>query len=446
MVNSFPLTGPTNTVSRTRPYLTNWQDAQGNTWLLFYGTDSSAPDYGSIVRIECGNGGYLGLNYNAGGYVIAAYASGGQRTSYEYDDFGDLVRAVRPDASEEVYEYQHKQFTNNGTIYVDSTHLLIKQLKPDGRVLENVYDALRRVTVQKATVGSDLNTYTNATFTYWNNFTLSRMTNGITGYTLIADVNGNINRYDYTNSLVTIITDPLSQTVQQNWYADNATPPGFPRSPWQIKDKRGLWTQFQYDGNGNVTNTFSWGDLTGDGSTTYATNTLVYNTNNLPTQITDPIGLSVQLAYHPQYLFLPEYFISSAGGTPMSTNKSVYYNVTNTVLFGNATYTNIALGLLQRQIRAFGSPDAATNQWNHDGRGFLAQQVRYTATADPAVTNTFYCNDRGEVIERVDAAGRKSDFDYDSLGRPISLEVFESGQSQPFFWETAYYNGSGELT
>lgn len=445
VVSSFPIYSPTNTMPRQRPYLTQWQDTEGNTWSCSYGTDPTANDYGSLVRVECSNGNFLGLRYNAGGYVTEAYTGDGQQTSYQYDDFGDLVHVIRRDGSEEGYDYQHTLYTNNSVLYIDSTHLLAQESKPDGRVLQNVYDGLRRVVVQLATVGADLNVYTNGVFTYSNNFTNSS-TNAMWGYTLVKDVNGNTNRYDYTNGLVTLITDPLNQTIQQNWYATNATSPGYPRSVWQIKDKRGRWTEFQYDAYGNVTNTFTWGDLTGDGTTQYATNRTTYGSNNLPLTITDPVGNSVQFVYDSQYPYLPQYVIRLSGGMPMITNRFSYCNATNVVVNGNLTLTNVALGLLHQTVRAFNSPDAATSEWSFDGRGFLTQHVQYSGTADPNVTNSFYCNNRGEIIDLVNAAGRKRELAYDDMGRPISLQIFEAGQSLPTFWQNVYYNDNGQVT
>lgn len=446
IVNSFPVATPTNTIYRTRPYLATWQDTQGNSWTFSYGTNSTLPNYGSVIRIQSSNGNYLGLDYNAAGYVIDAYTGDGEKVSYQYDDFGDLVLAVRADQSEETYEYQHTQYTNSGTMYVDSTHLLVLDFKPDGRVLQNAYDGQRRVVTQAATVGQDLNVYTNAVFTYANNFALTNAwTNHITGYTLIKDVNGNILRYDYTNSLVTTNTDQLGQQIIQIWYADNATAPGYPRSLYQTRDKRGLWTQFQYDGSGNLTNSFSWGDLTGDGTTQYATNSASYNSNNLPVQLTDPVGNSVQTVYQTQYPYLPQYVIYAPSGTPTVTNQFTFGNVTNVVVNGNLTLTNMAFGLLMQQVRAVNSPDAATNQWSFDGRGYLTQSVQFTGDGDPAVTNYFACNNQGEIVWRTDAAGQSTYFAYDDMRRPIAHEVFAANQSQPMFWEFAYYNENGEL-
>ena len=133
----------------------------------------------------------------------------------------------RADETQETFQYQHTQFTNSGTIYVDSTHLLAFDYKPDGRVLENIYDNQRRVTNQLATCGSDLNLYTNAIFSYVNNFNITNAyTNYISGHTIVTDVNGNTLRYDYLNSKVTTNTDELGRIK-----LSKAGMPTMPRRP-----------------------------------------------------------------------------------------------------------------------------------------------------------------------------------------------------------------------
>ena len=227
-----------------------------------------------------------------------------------------------------------------------STHLIVEEDKPDGRALINAYDSQRRVTNQLSTAGADLTPVRTASFVYANNFNLTNSyTNTISGYTLVIDGNNHTNRYDYTNGLITQITDPLGQTIQQTWYADNATAPGYPRSVVARTDKRGLMTQFFYDSNGNVTNTIVTGDLTGDGIPNQtATNSAVYNANCLPLQITDPAGNSTVFVYDPTFTFLPQQIIRYAGATPVSTNFIVYGSVTNIVAQGSTTQTNLALG------------------------------------------------------------------------------------------------------
>src|SRR5205085_1226595 len=105
----------------------------------------AAPDYGQLVRIECSNGGYVGFVYNTSGYITEAYTSDGRRVIYEYDSFGDLVQVNLPGLQEVRYDYNHYAYTKKGTSYFDSFHALVRETKPGGRVLQNIYDRQRRV-------------------------------------------------------------------------------------------------------------------------------------------------------------------------------------------------------------------------------------------------------------------------------------------------------------
>ena len=433
-------------LNQTRPYLQTWTDSRGNYYTFTYGANSSQPNFGQVIRIQCSNGNYLGFDYDVNAHIIDAYSGDGRRLTYDYDAYGDLLTVTLPDNTMRSYVYQHAtQAVTNG-VATYSTHLIIEEDKPEGRVLQNVYDSQRRVTNQWSTAGTSLTPIRTATFIFANNFAFANSyTNSISGYTLIIDGNGNTNRYDYTNSLITKITDPLGQTIQQTWYPDNATAPGYPRSLAQMVDKRGMTNQFRYDANGNVTNTIIFGDLTGNGiATQTATNTAVYNTNCLPVQMTDPAGNGTVIVYDPVFNFLPQQVIRYAGSTPVSTNYTIYGNATNVVIDGSITQTNLAFGLPVRQIRAYGAPEAATNDLAYNGNGFLAQSIRYTGTTDPNVTNTFYYNERGQMVNRVDALGAVTFFDYDALNRPIEQENFdESGNA--LAWSFNYYNDNGEL-
>ncbi len=438
-------------LNRTRPYLLQWTDNRGNFYTFTYGTDPSQADFSEVRRIQCSNGNYLGFYYDIYGHIIEAYVGDGRRIKYDYDEFGDLTTVTLPDASTRSYIYQHstQSVTNGSTVTQQpySTHLIVEEDKPDGRVLINTYDNHRRVTNQLSTAGADLIPVRTATFLYANDFNITNSyTNAITGYTLVIDGNNHTNRFDYANSLITQITDPLGQTIQQVWYADNASAPGYPRSIAQRTDKRGFITQYQYDSNGNVTNSVATGDLTGDGILTQtATNTAVYNTNNLPLQITDAAGNSAVYVYDLTFAFLPQQIIRYAGSTAVSTNFQVYGSVTNVVTLGSVTQTNLAFGVLTRQIRAYGSPDSATNDFAYDGHGFLTQSVRYTGTPDPAVTNTFFYNERGELVDQVDALGAVTHSEYDALDRLTAQENFDEFDNL-LAWNLNYYNDNGELT
>ena len=434
-------------LNQTRPYLQKWTDNRGNYYTFTYGTDSNQPNFGQVTRIQSSNGNYLGFYYDVYGHITQAYTGDGRRFTYTYDQYGDLVKVMLPDATTRSYKYQHlSQSVTNGSAFY-STHLITEEDKPDGRELINEYDDQRRVTNQLSTAGVDLIPIRTASFIYDNNFVFTNAyTNAVSGYTLIIDGNNHTNRYDYTNSLITKVTDPLGQTIQQSWYSDNATAPGYPRSVQQRIDKRGLVTQYKYDANGNVTNTVIIGDITGDGITTQtATNTAVYNGNSLPVKMTDPAGNSVVTVYDPTFPFLPQQIIHYAGTTPVSTNFMIYGDATNVVVNGNTTQTNMAFGLLTRKIRAYGSPDAATNDTLFDGHGFPTETISYTGTSDPNVTNFYFYNERGDRIIAEDVLGAYAYADYDAMNRPVETENFDAS-GNPLAWNFSYYNDNGEVS
>jgi RHS repeat-associated protein len=450
----YPITSGSTTLDRTRPYLTSWRDNRGNTLNFIYGQDGTAVNYGQVVRVESSNGNFVEFVYDSYARIVEAFTADGRHLSYAYDLYGDLVTVTLPDATEINYQYGRYNYTNSGTVYRDSNHLLTQELKFDGRQLINQYDSLRRVTNQLQTIGADLTPIRSVTFYYSNNYNPTNPT-PLSGNTLIVDVFGKTNRYDYSNGEVTAITDPLGQSIQQQWYADNATVPGYPRSLQLRKDKRGLWTQFKYDTQGNITNMLQFtatgtdnltGEAVNDATTTNAVWTALYTTNNLLQQTVDPAGSMVQLTYDPVFTWLPSKAVKLAGGTAVSTNLMFYYSVTNSITNGSLVYAQYAVGLLQREVRG----GVATNEWQYDGRGFRTKETRYARTAedssntDPAVVTTLVHDSRGELVEKDDALGRAMLFDFDAMGRPKWTEVYsENGDALARSY--SYYNPNGEL-
>jgi RHS repeat-associated protein len=437
-------------VTSTRPYLTQWTDNRGNFYTCQYGTDPTQPDFGQARRIQSSNGDYLGFYFDVYGHIIEAYTGDGRRLFYDYDSFGDLVTVTLPDQSQLSYVYQHNmQSVTNGAVVTQvpySTHLIVQEIKPDGREVDNQYDDQRRVTNQLATVGQDLNLIRSASFTFSNNFVLTNsFTNTITGSTFVKDVNGNTSRYDYASGMMTNITDQLGQTIQQVWYPDNATAPGYPRSLWQVKDKRGLWTVLQYDAMGNITNHTVIGDLTGSGNTNdQAVTTAIFNTNNLPMLITDPATNTTQYVYDPVFAFQPQQIIRISGGTPVSTNLMIYGNVANVFANGTLTVTNTAFGLMERQVRAYGSPDAATNDVVYDGRGTIVQEIKYTGSTDPNIVLSDVYDNCNQLVQQTDAANRSTLFYHDPLNRPTGRESYDEN-GNIVEWNYNYYNDNGDL-
>jgi len=435
---SFPLSAA---MDRLRPYLTAWYDCLGNYYQFEYGTNSPDADYGQVRRIVSSSGNIVRFEYDPYGRVVDAYSLDGRRVQYEYDQHGDLIHVIRPDTSELEYEYQLATWTTNSVTNVYSTHLLTFEVKPDGRLLKNEYDDQRRVVTQWATVGSDLELVRNATFRYTNNFVLTNLTATLTGTTTVLDWTNNVYTYAYTNGLMRKVADPLGGKITQTWYEENETnAPAYPRSLKTVTDKRGLVTTFLYDSRGNITNTTLRGDLRGDGDTNAtAVISAVYTNNNLKVKSVDASGNTTLFFYTNSWLVSrTEFWSSNAAGPQVITNLYVYSMVTN----GG----KVAFGLKQKEIQAAYSEDAATREWGYDSRGFPTGVTNYTGTADPAVTLTQVFNNRGELVQQTDAAGRTTLMTYDPSGNPESREVYEAGQSIPLAWEYSYYNQNGQVT
>jgi len=427
--------------SHTRPYLDNWRDNRSNSYTFQFGTNSSQPEFGHLRRIQSSSGSFLGFYYDIYGHITEAYTGDGRRLFYDYDKFGDLTTVTLPDVSQINYEYQHLNYVTNSVTNLYSTHLIVRELKPDGRILKNDYDSLRRVTNQYATVAADLSLIRNGTFIYTNNYA-ANTTNLISGTTDILDYTNRLTRYYYTNSLLRKIIDPLNHTNLQDWFEADTTNGAYRRSLKSTTDKRGLQTFYLYDGSGNITNVTVLGDLTGNGLTNeQANSTFLFNTNSLVTQSVDPSGATNRYFYTNDWLLNRiEHNPLNASGANIITNSFSYYSVTNPL-----NSAQFSLGLRQREVRADGCFDAAITEWSHEYRGFPTNEIRYSGTDDPNVTHQFLYNGRGELVERTDAAGRKQRFGFDPLGRPEWQEVYEAGQSAPLAATDLYYNANGEL-
>ena len=127
---------PISTFTRQRPYLNKWQDSRGNFYTFQFGTDSTQPDYGEVNRIQSSNGNFVGFYYDVYGHIIKAYTGDGRWLYYVYDEYGDLTSVTLPDQMEIDYLYQHANYVTNGVTTAYSTHLIVEEDKPDGRVLK----------------------------------------------------------------------------------------------------------------------------------------------------------------------------------------------------------------------------------------------------------------------------------------------------------------------
>ena len=435
-INSFPVTSGTSVLERNRPYLVQWQDHAGNYSFFYYGTNSASNDFGQLNRISMANGNSLVFEYDFYGRIYEAFTQDGRFVLYDYDNYGDLITVTLPDDSQCQYQYQHYTFATNGILYTDSTHLMVQEIKPNGRIVTNAYDSLNRVTIQASTVGTNLVPVPNAFFFYTNNVTSP--TNQIaTGSTGVQNVFHNPTVYYYTSNLITGTVDPLGQTTTNVWFPD--TPNGatgyYPRSLQYTVDKRGLTTQYYYDTNGNVTQMVALGNLTGEGfANQTATNTCTYTANNLPGIVTDQVGNGMQFVYDTTGPFKVIQAMRTSSGTAISTNLFSYTNVGAS-----------AFGLIASVTNA-----GAVTVFAYNTNGFKISQVQYPVTpddpadTDPAVTHYFSYNLRGQMYQDQVAGGGLTQYDFDAMGRMTSRLVFDQN-SNNLSSEYFYYNLNGEL-
>jgi len=430
-VASYPTPG-TNGVSRQRPYLKTWVDPQSNSLSFSFGTNTNSPDYGFLNRITACNGNFLQLNYDIYGHIISANAADGRRVGYAYDTYGDLVSVTRPDSSVIEYSYSHKPNTGTNATGYYSEHLLTQETKPGGRQLVNTYDASRRVTQQQACVGSGGALTVNGTFTY-NSTTNADGT--LSGSTQVKDAYNKTTTYAYSGGQLTQVTDPLNQSVTTTWYAAGATNSGaYQRSLASRTDKRGLATTYQYDTNGNLTNTSVTGNITGSGSSTAVTAT-TYNALNLPTQITEPTGNYTKLTYgNATYPYLVTSLQKYASGGGLISQTDTSYTSVGTV--GTVPF---ARGLVQSVTQG-----GATTSYTYNANGFPATENHPTGSKDPTVSYTLAYNLRGELVKKTDSAGQTTGYAYDDLGNRIWEERSDSGGSL-LSWNYSYYNANGEI-
>ncbi len=417
---SFPVVG-SSTLTRTRPYLESWRDAQGNCYNFTFGNDTTSPDYGELTVIASSNGNSIHFHYDTKGHIIEAISNDGRLLKYEYSSQGDLAKVTLPDASIITYDYEKKPNPSGKKSY--STHLLVEEKTPGGRVLRNSYDSQRRVVSQASTVGTSPAPTTSATFAYANSINTDKTLNGTTKVT---DINGNATTYMYANSQTTSTTYPKNEkgvapTIVQEWYSSD----GYPRSLKKRTDRRGLVTEYQYDAAGNLISRSITGDLTGHGGSETATATYTYN-NNLLIAATDTLEKITSYLYNESQQ--PTTVTVSAAGHNISSTQLQYTNVGG------------ACGLISSIVQ-----DGSTSSYSYDAHGFLAMKTVATGTADPQITTTYKSNRRGEIVSETDSIGRIKKYSYDNLGRRTGVEIYDA-HNELVDAHFNFYNGNGEIT
>ncbi|MDX2109330.1 MAG: RHS repeat-associated core domain-containing protein [Verrucomicrobiota bacterium] len=326
-------TGAYEGLKIVRPYLVSYEDQLGNSLTFTYEETRETPadpnsygknhEFGQLKRIDSSNGNFVVFNYNTNGTIEEAFTNDGRSVSYSYSGDDDLILVTLPDGSQINYEYLKKNETNKPEY---STHLLTKITRPDGRVLENIYDpnynpiststttdadlVHRRVVQQNGTVGDTLALVPLVKYKYESTpdvpLSMKWPNSAGTDYNVVrvidvtrtggSEQDANVTTYvlepasgSMTGSgkRIVAIADPLvtknlplangvevfdkntAGLIVYDWYADGTLVQGeYQRSLKSQKDKRGLVTNFTYDVSGNVKSQSIMGELDGDPATT----------------------------------------------------------------------------------------------------------------------------------------------------------------------------------
>ncbi len=419
----------------SHPFLKEWTDAVGNKLKFEYGSNDEGSDYGKVCKIVASNGNFLGFYYDSIGHITEAYTGDGRWVSYQYDQYGDLRKVLLPDGGEHRYDYLHEEYSFNGGDVAYSTHLLNRETKPEGRVLENVYDSERRVVQQRARVGENEDFVVNATLVYHH---VSSAEEPKEGYTEVSDAYNRMTLYEYSDGLIFRVTDPLENSEEFEYYeVDDVSPGAYPRSLKSYLSKSGLLRECEYDEYGNLVRDTIAGDLKGDGTLSSAETIRLFNDNQLLESVIDPSGILTEYLYgDTSSPFLLTEIRSSIGGTVVGKVEREYHSVANGAIYG--------AGLLFREKRAGGTVDEAIVEWSHSEKGFVTGETRYSGSSDPNLVRGLEHNLRGELVKETDARLRSTKFAFDNMGREIwSERRDESGAL--LSWGAKYYNRNGEL-
>lgn len=420
-VRQFPVGSGANLITRERPYLESWTDAQGNQLAFTYYDVNTESNYGQLAKITASNGNSLGFNYDVSGHIVEAWTQDGRRISYEYDTQGDLKKVILPDGAEHRYDYAEEITLIGGETARTSKHLLIRETKPGGRILENDYDDQRRVLRQRAVVGPTALPVQNAEFIYANTQNTDKTW---TGTTTVKDAYGRPTVFSYIDSLITSEDDPETPAELRAWYGATETGGGaYPRSLKSITDRRGVVKFFKYDSRGNLIEKslgtdLAPADIDGDGIESAGEKSVTswtYNGRDLPETQTEPSGIVTKWFYDdPIYPYLASRTEKWSGATFISRTRRQFTSETAGGRF--------AKGLIEWEKVAEGTPDEAVVEWEYSERGFPTKKTSRTGTTDPDVVVSLRHNLRGELIEEKQlssggAPERTWVHAYDAMGR-----------------------------
>ena len=354
--------------------LTTWSDHAGNTLTFIYEKEK-------LKGIQSSSGAFLGFEYNHGGKICEAFTKDGRKVRYNYNYYGNLSSVVLPNDAVITYDY-------------DRFHRIIREIKPHGRILENVYKD-GKVVEQRSPIGPKQQMITSATFQYEE------------GMTTVIDGTGGRTEYKIYNNQIYKIIDPEGFQTLQSWFFDNKTyfdaetetvqnwymEGAYARSLKSSRDKRGLTTSYLYDEKGNIQEISLTGDdLTGNGDT-HVSKQFLYNSHNLCTE---------------EKTLNTKTITSYDTDNPFFVSRIEKYVDDALISFIDLEYT--PNGLISKKNHS-----GSVVLFEFDHRDFLIKKVEKTGTDDPDVITSYFHNDQGQCVDLITADAIRHN-EYDIMG------------------------------
>ncbi|MEI8124924.1 MAG: DUF6531 domain-containing protein, partial [Parachlamydiaceae bacterium] len=354
--------------------LQSWTDHAGNTLTFTY-------DQERLSRIESSNGHYLQFEYNYSGKIAEVFSKDGRHISYTYDSQGNLATVKLPNDAVISYDY-------------DRFHRIMRETKPHGRVLENIYKD-DKVIEQRSPVGQQQKMATSALFNYENDVTI------------VTDASGGSTEYKIHKKQIYKITDPLGFVTLQSWFLDDNSyfdaeteqvlpwnkTGGWQRSLKSTTDKRGLTINYLYDEHCNIHElTLTGDDLTGKGDTSVSKH-FTYNVNNLCIQ-EKTLNTKTITTYDATYPYLPkrvEQFVDDIHTSCIDLEYTLH-------------------GMVSKR-----NDSGAITLFEYDDRDFPIKKTQKTGTDDPDVVTSFHYNNQGQC-KRLITADSIQHNEYDIMG------------------------------
>ena len=370
----------------------------------------------SLSYEDVGDGNTKITGYNANGTTQTVYAheSGlilqeisekGAKTTYRYDDFGNLVEEIDPYDNVVYKEYDEKDYITKivdkgksvTNFSYDSRGNVTSIYGTDGTTGSYTYDEKNNLTSYKDPLGMI------TTYTYDSNSQVISETKGDLGST----------QYGYTNGLLTSVTDPLGNVSYIEYDACG--------NPIKTTDSNGHSTTYTFDAGGKKLS-----ETDALGNTTYYT----YDFNGNCTSVTDALGNVTKYEYDAMSHLTKEKY---ADGSEISYEYDSVGNCVKRTLPGGAVET-VEYDECNH-VKKITSADGTTTSYTYD---LLGQKT--SETDKYGRTNSFEYYPNGSIYKTTFADGSNILYTYNQRWK-CTTKLYSDGSS-----EYTTYDNNGNVT